>query len=173
MSAVFPGTAVLPCDRCSAIRRQTGSVTEYGEWVHHLEERRLSSTIKCARSSFAAGEYDAFLNVTMSGCLHADSAGRYLGADCGARPQNSCSSRRRAVSHSHYSSNHGDPIHVVHEQLTHIYDILGPISPSPAARSPGWRADPRAFHPTAGWSKRWQNKAAKRSDVDYILDIGG
>lgn len=163
-----------------------GRSFEYGEWVHHLEEATSEQYDKVRHDPLFASpeEYDAFLERhNRADVLHRplDSyAGpAYLGVDCGSTTTKLVLiTPQGELLHSHYSSNHGDPIHVVHEQLTHIYDILGPDITIAGSAVTGYGEEliQRAFHLDGGLVETMAHyKAAKHfdPDVDYILDIGG
>lgn len=110
----------------------------------------------------------------------AEYSGRaYLGIDCGSTTTKLCLiSEQKELLYSFYSSNKGNPVEIIREQLEHIYDIIGDRITVGGAAVTGYGEDliKNAFSADFGVVETVAHfRAAKyfRPDVDFILDIGG
>ena len=106
--------------------------------------------------------------------------GAYLGIDCGSTTTKLVLlSENNEILYSYYSSNKGNPVSVIREQIAQIYKEIGdrPIVIRGSAVT-GYGEDliRSAFHTDAGLVETMAHYAAARHfnpDVDFILDIGG
>lgn len=158
----------------------------YDEWVHHLEQATSEQYDKVRHEPLFVNreEYDIFLQrhgqVDVSYRDPQSYAGSaYLGIDCGSTTTKLVLiTPDGELLYTHYSSNHGDPIRVVHEQLLHIYKLVGTSINIAASAVTGYGEEliQNAFHLDGGVVETMAHyRAAKFFDpeVDYILDIGG
>jgi len=103
----------------------------------------------------------------------------YLGIDCGSTTTKLVLiSDDKKILYSHYSSNKGNPVDIVREQLTGIYKLCGTRIRIKGSAVTGYGEDliKHAFHIDDGIVETMAHFTAARHfnpDVDFILDIGG
>ena len=103
----------------------------------------------------------------------------YLGIDCGSTTTKLVLiAPDGAILHSYYSSNQGDPIRVVQEQLLQIYERIESRITLAGTAVTGYGEEliQRAFHLDNGLVETMAHYRAARffdPEVDFILDIGG
>ena len=103
----------------------------------------------------------------------------YLGIDCGSTTTKvALITEDNKILYSYYSSNNGNPVAVIKEQLEHIYALCGDKIEiiSSAVTGYGEELIKNAFHVDEGLVETMAHFTAARHfnpDVDFILDIGG
>lgn len=155
----------------------------------HLAEKIKSAKTSCDFNTLSPlfssdEEYDAFIkrhknaNV-LKGDIKTYKGKAYLGIDCGSTTTKLCLiSEDCEILYSFYSSNKGNPLEIIKEQLGEIYRLSGDnieISGS-AVTGYGEELIKNAFSIDYGVVETIAHyRAAKffRPDVDFILDIGG
>ncbi len=103
----------------------------------------------------------------------------YLGIDCGSTTTKLLLiSAEREILYTYYSSNKGNPVEIVREQLGEIYRLCGGRIRICGSAVTGYGEDliRHAFHLDFGLVETMAHFTAARyfnPDVDFILDIGG
>ena len=103
----------------------------------------------------------------------------YLGIDCGSTTTKLLlMSESREILYTYYSSNKGNPVHIVKEQLEEIYRLCGDRVRICGAAVTGYGEEliRHAFHLDHGLVETMAHFTAAKHfnpDVDFILDIGG
>lgn len=129
-------------------------------------------------------EYNEFISRhALSSVKQADintySGGAYLGIDCGSTTTKiALISESREILYSYYSSNNGNPVEIIKEQLKHIYSLCGDKITilSSAVTGYGEELIKNAFGVDFGIVETIAHYTAAKHfkpDVDFILDIGG
>lgn len=107
------------------------------------------------------------------------SGNAYLGIDCGSTTTKMVLlSDKKEILYSFYSSNRGNPVEIVKEQLLHIYDLCGDRIKVAGSAVTGYGEEliKNAFGVDMGLVETIAHYAAAKHfqpDVDFILDIGG
>ncbi len=103
----------------------------------------------------------------------------YLGIDCGSTTTKVCLiSDKKELLYSFYSSNKGNPVEIIKEQLNTIYDLLGDRIKIAGSAVTGYGEEliKNAFSVDFGVVETIAHYTAAKyfkPDVDFILDIGG
>ncbi len=103
----------------------------------------------------------------------------FLGIDCGSTTTKLVlMSKDKEILYSFYSSNRGNPVSIVKEQLTHIYELCGERVRIAGSAVTGYGEEliRHAFGVDLGLVETIAHYTAARHfmpDVDFILDIGG
>ena len=103
----------------------------------------------------------------------------YLGIDCGSTTTKMVLlSDKKEILYSYYSSNKGNPVEVVKEQLIRIYDLCGDRISIAGSAVTGYGEEliKNAFGVDMGLVETIAHYSAAKHfqpDVDFILDIGG
>ncbi len=103
----------------------------------------------------------------------------YLGIDCGSTTTKVCLlSENRELLYSYYSSNRGNPVEIIKEQLHTIYELLGDDIEIAGSAVTGYGEEliKNAFSIDYGVVETIAHYTAAKyfkPDVDFILDIGG
>ena len=103
----------------------------------------------------------------------------WLGIDCGSTTTKLVLvAEDKSILHSYYSSNRGNPVNVIQEQLTHIYNLCGDRIKICGSAVTGYGEEliKHAFHIDEGLVETIAHYTAAKyfqPDVDFILDIGG
>ena len=103
----------------------------------------------------------------------------YLGIDCGSTTTKMVLlSDKKEILYSFYSSNRGNPVEIVKEQLLHIYGLCGDRIRIGGSAVTGYGEEliKNAFSVDMGLVETIAHYAAAKHfqpDVDFILDIGG
>lgn len=129
-------------------------------------------------------EYQAFVRrharATLPRTPLATYRGRaYLGIDCGSTTTKlALIAEDRSLLYSYYSTNRGDPVSLVREQLAQIYDLCGERVQICGSAATGYGEELicHAFHVDSGVVETIAHYTAARyfrPEVDFILDIGG
>lgn len=114
---------------------------------------------------------------------HADlssySGPTYLGIDCGSTTTKLVLlSAKKQILYSYYSSNRGNPVEVIKEELSKLYSAMGPGAYIAGSTVTGYGEEliKNAFDVDAGLVETLAHYAAAKyfmPKVDFILDIGG
>ena len=129
-------------------------------------------------------EYQAFVRrharATLPRTPLATYRGRaYLGIDCGSTTTKlALIAEDRSLLYSYYSTNRGDPVSLVREQLAQIYDLCGERVQICGSAATGYGEELicHAFHVDSGVVETIAHYTAARyfrPEVDFILDIVG
>ncbi len=103
----------------------------------------------------------------------------YLGIDCGSTTTKMVLlSSEREILYSYYSSNRGNPVEIVREQLSHIYELCGERIKILGSAVTGYGEEliKHAFGVDIGLVETLAHYTAAHyflPEVDFILDIGG
>ena len=103
----------------------------------------------------------------------------YLGIDCGSTTTKLLLlSRDKKILYTYYSSNKGNPVHIVKEQLEEIYRVCGDRIRIRGSAVTGYGEEliRHAFHLDHGLVETMAHFTAAKyfnPNVDFILDIGG
>ena len=103
----------------------------------------------------------------------------YLGIDCGSTTTKVCLiSEKKELLYSFYSSNKGNPVEIIKEQLNVIYELLGEKMKIAGSAVTGYGEEliKNAFSVDYGVVETIAHYTAAKyfkPDVDFILDIGG
>lgn len=103
----------------------------------------------------------------------------WLGIDCGSTTTKmTLIAQDKSILYSFYSSNKGNPVSLVREQLMRLYSLCGSRVTICGSAVTGYGEDliRHAFHVDAGLVETLAHYTAARHfrpDVDFILDIGG
>ena len=111
--------------------------------------------------------------------ISAYSGKAYLGIDCGSTTTKMVLlSENKEILYSYYSSNKGNPVEIVKEQLLHIYSLCGDRIRIAGSAVTGYGEEliKNAFGVDMGLVETIAHYSAAKHfqpDVDFILDIGG
>lgn len=163
-----------------------GQLTDYNQWIRQLVSATSEQYDKVRHAPLFESEqdYEAFIERHNRAQVPALSLSEYhgpayLGIDCGSTTTKLVLiTPEGGILHSYYSSNEGDPIQVVKQQLDHIYALIGSEITIAGSAVTGYGEEliQRAFHLDGGLVETMAHyRAAKffNPDVDFILDIGG
>ena len=186
--AIFPDYALYAVSIGAALYADGQKKTFSYEDVHDKLVKSVSGAehiSHCAPLFASEDEYKAFSERHASATAtfrdpETYEGGAYLGIDCGSTTTKLVLlSEQNEILYSYYSSNKGNPVSVIKEQLEQIYSLLQnrPIAIRGSAVT-GYGEDliRSAFHTDAGLVETMAHYAAARHfnpDVDFILDIGG
>lgn len=113
-------------------------------------------------------------------CKLSDYSGKaYLGIDCGSTTTKLVLiNDKKEILYSYYSSNNGNPVEIIREQLEKIYDLCGSNIHICGSAVTGYGEEliKNAFSVDFGLVETIAHYTAARhfcKDVDFILDIGG
>ena len=184
--AVFPEYALYAVAIGAALYSSDERKLTYEELVERL---KLSLKHRERRSALSPlfkdrNEYQEFLTRHSRGNVQTEFRGDYrgdacIGIDCGSTTTKLVViSSGREIIYNYYSSNKGDPVAVVREQLTKIYELFGDRLVIRACAVTGYGEEliRRAFHIDFGLVETMAHYTAAKffdPEVDFILDIGG
>ncbi len=184
-NAVFPPYALYSVALGSAIYAESESETyTYKKLIDaFLDAAEEPSTRRLAPLFNDEDEYDAFKSRHKMAAVEKIGVsdlkgGIYLGVDCGSTTTKLVAIDDQCrIFYSFYSSNKGNPVDVVKEQLLRIYELLGDKKILGAV-STGYGEEliKNAFNLDAGIVETMAHLKAARhfeKDVDFVLDIGG
>ncbi|MBQ9129192.1 MAG: 2-hydroxyacyl-CoA dehydratase [Clostridia bacterium] len=103
----------------------------------------------------------------------------WLGIDCGSTTTKlALIAEDKTLLYTYYSSNKGNPVELVREQLSHIYDLCGDRITICGSSVTGYGEDliKHAFHIDEGLVETIAHYTAAKHfqpNVDFIIDIGG
>lgn len=154
-------------------------------------EQRLSDTSRQIKTTNYLeplfkdnAEYEAFVNRHKKAStpwrdIRDYSGDAYLGIDCGSTTTKlTLIDENCAVLYHYYSSNRGNPVEIVRQQIQKIYELCGDHVRIRSAVSTGYGEDliKNAFNLDEGIVETMAHFTAARHfapNVDFILDIGG
>ena len=186
-NAVFPEYGLFAVALGAAMYSAANACIEYDELVRALKDSagKLTESRERLRPLFASeGEYLAFRQrhakeTVEPGDFASYEGPAWLGIDCGSTTTKlALISQDKKILYSYYSSNKGNPVEIVREQLRTIYEKCDGRVYIAGSSSTGYGEEliKNAFHIDEGIVETIAHyTAAKhfRPDVDFILDIGG
>ena len=184
--AVFPSYALFAVAIGAALYGAGGEEFDYETLTKKLREslktrERISSLPPLFKDK---NEYQAFLKrhlknsveTRFSGAYHGKA---YIGIDCGSTTTKLVViSEENEIIYSYYSSNKGNPVEIVREQLLKIYENFSDDITICGCAVTGYGEEliKKAFRADYGIVETMAHYAAAKHfnpDVDFILDIGG
>ena len=163
-----------------------GASYTYDEWVTALENAANTPVVMEASEPLFEGEaeYEAFLERHSRAKvpqreLEGYQGKAYLGIDCGSTTTKLVLiDPEGTILYSYYGHNKGNPVDVVREQLSIVYERAdeGLEIAGSAVTGYGEELIQRAFHLDGGLVETMAHYSAARffnPDVDFIMDIGG
>ena len=185
-NAVFPDYGRFAVALGAAYNsRKNGIVLTADECISRIRDICRPTVLNTVEPLFSSQEeYDSFVSRHNLATIPQQSienyAGKaYLGIDCGSTTTKLVLiSSENKILYSYYSSNNGNPVEIVKDELKHIYDLCGEKIKICGSAVTGYGEDliKQAFGIDYGIVETIAHfKAAKyfRNDVDFILDIGG
>ena len=185
-NAVFPEYGLFAVAIGAALYSEDGELMGYEELVKRLKssmkhKERVSTLPPLFKDK---NEYQAFIKRHTKNSVNTEYAGAYkggvyIGIDCGSTTTkltvitDSCD-----IIYTYYSSNKGNPVSIVRDQLTKIYDEFGDQLTIKGCAVTGYGEEliKKAFHIDFGLVETMAHYTAAKyfdKDVDFILDIGG
>ena len=184
--AIFPDYALFAVAIGAALYSADSEELDYAQLIHKLEE---SLKIKEKISSMPAlfqdkNEYQAFIERHAKDNVKTEFLGNYkgkafLGIDCGSTTTKLVViTENNEIIYSYYSSNKGNPVEIVKEQLLKIYHEFSKDIKICGAAVTGYGEEliKTAFHVDYGIVETMAHYTAAKffnNNVDFILDIGG
>ena len=186
-TALFPDYALYAVAMGAAMHAAKTESLPFTELLARIEdstraERRAADRLPPLFAN--AGELDAFrarharADVPM-GDIHAYRGGAWLGIDCGSTTTKLVLiGEDKSILYTYYSSNRGNPVALVKEQLEQIYALCGDRITICGSSVAGYGEEliRHAFRIDEGLVETIAHYTAARHfqpDVDFILDIGG
>lgn len=185
--AVFPEYARYAVALGTAIyARECGKTRTFDELCSEIEKSLNDKPIISALPPLfrSEEEYDEFsarhakADVPRAD-IHTYSGPAYLGIDCGSTTTKlALLSRNREILYTYYSSNRGNPVDIVKEQLCKIYGLCGDRITVAGSAVTGYGEElvKHAFGVDIGVVETIAHYTAAKyfcPQVDFILDIGG
>ena len=185
-NAIFPGYGLYAVAIGASLYSEDSELMGYDELVKRLKEsmkhkERVSTLPPLFKDK---NEYQAFIRRHTQNSVKTEYAGgytgdAYIGIDCGSTTTKlvviteSCD-----IIYTYYSSNKGNPVQIVQEQLTKIYDEFGDKLTIRGCAVTGYGEEliKRAFSIDFGLVETMAHYTAAKyfdKNVDFILDIGG
>ena len=185
--AVFPDYALYAVAMGAAMDAQGQAEMPFDELLERIESSAKSENRGTDRlpALFAdKGEYETFSErharaTVPTQDIRAYRGNAWLGIDCGSTTTKLVLvSEDRAILYSYYSSNKGNPVTLVREQLAQIYRLCGDRIRICGSAVTGYGEEliQHAFHVDEGVVETIAHYTAAKHfqpDVDFILDIGG
>ena len=186
-NAVFPDYGPVSVALGASFYAEGLSATfTYDELTRHIERAAQNITGSVRRAPLFADEreYASFAarhaRATVErGDLAAYAGGAYLGVDCGSTTTKLVLiSEDRKILYTYYSSNKGNPVAIVKEQLEKIYALCGDRVKILGSAVTGYGEEliRHAFHMDHGLVETMAHFTAAEyfdPEVSFILDIGG
>ncbi|MBQ3264796.1 MAG: 2-hydroxyacyl-CoA dehydratase [Ruminococcus sp.] len=185
-NAVFPPYALYAVAIGAALYSEDSELIGYEELVKRLKDsmkhkERVSTLPPLFKDK---NEYQAFIKRHTQNSVKTEYAGSYegnayIGIDCGSTTTKlTVITENCDIIYTYYSSNKGNPVSIVREQLSKIYDEFGDRLNIRACAVTGYGEEliKRAFHIDFGLVETMAHYTAAKyfdKDVDFILDIGG
>ncbi len=184
--AVFPEYGLFAVAIGAALYSHDGGTLTYDELTAKLRESmKHKETVSTLPPLFKdKNEYQSFIQRHAKNSVKTEYAGNYqgdayIGIDCGSTTtklaviSDSCD-----ILYTYYSSNKGNPVEIVREQLIKIRDAFGDRLDIRGCAVTGYGEEliKRAFHIDFGLVETMAHYTAAKyfdKDVDFILDIGG
>lgn len=185
--AIFPEYGRYAVAMGAAIYgERVGEPTDIGELIKKIGENLTTATVSNRLSPLFASEeeYIAFSERHAKAdvkrrYLTEYSGGAYLGIDCGSTTTKMVLlSEDREILYSYYSSNRGNPVEIVKNQLSEIYFLCGDRVKILGSAVTGYGEEliKNAFGIDIGVVETIAHYTAAKyflPEVDFILDIGG
>ncbi len=185
-NAIFPGYGLYAVAIGASLYSEDSELIGYEELVKRLKESmKHKEKVSTLPPLFKdKNEYQAFIHRHTQNSVKTEYAGgytgdAYIGIDCGSTTTklvvitDSCD-----IIYTYYSSNKGNPVQIVQEQLTKIYDEFGDKLTICGCAVTGYGEEliKRAFSIDFGLVETMAHYTAAKffdKNVDFILDIGG
>ncbi len=185
-NAIFPGYGLYAVAIGASLYSEDSELMGYEELVKRLKESmKHKEKVSTLPPLFKdKNEYQAFIHRHTQNSVKTEYAGgytgdAYIGIDCGSTTTklvvitDSCD-----IIYTYYSSNKGNPVQIVQEQLTKIYDEFGDKLTICGCAVTGYGEEliRRAFSIDFGLVETMAHYTAAKffdKNVDFILDIGG
>ncbi len=185
-NAIFPEYGLYAVAIGAALYSADGEKLSYELLTDRLKESmKHRETVSTLPPLFKdKNEYQSFITRHAKNSVKTDYVGAYkgdayIGIDCGSTTTkltvitDSCD-----IIYTYYSSNKGNPVAIVREQLTKIYELFGDSITVRGCAVTGYGEEliKRAFHIDFGLVETMAHYTAAKHfdrDVDFILDIGG
>ena len=185
-NAIFPHYGLYAVAIGAALYSADGELMGYDELIKRLKESmKHKETVSTLPPLFSdKNEYQSFIRRHAQSSVKTEYAGSYkggayIGIDCGSTTTKLVViTESRDIIYTYYSSNKGNPVAIVREQLLKIYDTFGDsiIIRGCAVTGYGEELIKTAFHIDYGLVETMAHYTAAKffdKDVDFILDIGG
>ncbi|MBE6690909.1 MAG: 2-hydroxyglutaryl-CoA dehydratase [Ruminococcaceae bacterium] len=186
-NAIFPDYARVSVALGAAIYASSLQETyTYSELIDRISSATAAgtNTVTLEPLFYSEEEYNAFAarhaKATLPERDPAQYSGdAYLGIDCGSTTTKLLlMSEGKEILYTYYSSNKGNPVHIVKEQLEAIYALCGERIRIRGTAVTGYGEEliRHAFHLDHGLVETMAHFTAAKHfnpDVDFILDIGG
>ena len=185
-NAIFPGYGLYAVALGAALYSEDAELLNYDELVKRLKEsmkhkEKVSTLPPLFRDK---NEYQAFIHRHTRNSVKTEYAGSYkgdayIGIDCGSTTTKlAVITDDCEIIYTYYSSNKGNPVSIVREQLTKIYEEFGDNLTIRGCAVTGYGEEliKRAFCIDFGLVETMAHYTAAKyfdKDVDFILDIGG
>ena len=185
-NALFPEYALFAVAIGAALYSSDGELMGYDELTKRLKESmKRKETVSTLPPLFKdKNEYQAFIRRHAQNSVKTEYAGSYkgnayIGIDCGSTTTKlAVITEDCEIIYTYYSSNKGNPVSIVREQLSKIYSEFGDniVIRGCAVTGYGEELIKTAFHADFGLVETMAHYTAAKffdKDVDFILDIGG
>lgn len=185
-NAIFPGYGLYAVAIGAALYSEDAELLNLEELIQRLKnsmkhKEKVSSLPPLFRDK---NEYQAFIRRHAQHSVNTEYAGgykgdAYIGIDCGSTTTKlAVITDKCDIIYTYYSSNKGNPVSIVREQLTKIYDEFGNNLTIRGCAVTGYGEEliRRAFHIDFGLVETMAHYTAAKyfdQNVDFILDIGG
>jgi len=186
-TAIFPEYALYSVAMGAAMHAENSREIPVAELIDKLENSANSETVSSDRlpALFESdSDYYRFVERHSKANVQNRSINEYsgkawLGVDCGSTTTKLVLiAEDKTVLYSYYSSNKGNPVQVLRQQLEEIYNLCGDriVISGSAVTGYGEELIKHAFHIDEGLVETIAHYTAAKyfqPDVDFILDIGG
>ena len=185
-NAVFPSYGLFAVAIGAALYSADGDLLTYEELVERLKSSMdQKETVSTLPPLFKdKTDYQEFIHRHAQNSVRTEYAGNYRGAayigiDCGSTTTKLVVITEDCdIIYTYYSSNKGNPVSIVREQLIRIYETFGDsiVIRGCAVTGYGEELIKTAFHIDHGLVETMAHYTAAKyfdNDVDFILDIGG
>ena len=185
-NAIFPEYGLFAVAIGAALYSKDGELMGYEELTKRLKnsmkhKERVSTLPPLFKDK---NEYQAFIKRHTQNSVKTEyggayKGGAYIGIDCGSTTTKLVViSENCDIIYTYYSSNKGNPVEIVREQLTKIYKEFGGNITIRGCAVTGYGEEliRRAFHIDFGLVETMAHYTAAKyfdKNVDFILDIGG
>ncbi|MBQ5782723.1 MAG: 2-hydroxyacyl-CoA dehydratase [Oscillospiraceae bacterium] len=186
-TAVFPEYALFSVAMGASMYARRSQTMTFENLICVLEDSAKKETVSGDRLAPLfenENEYHEFIARHDRATVPHTHIGEYcgnawLGIDCGSTTTKLVLiAEDKSILHSYYSSNRGNPVNVIQEQLTQIYNLCGDRIKICGSAVTGYGEEliKHAFHIDEGLVETIAHYTAAKyfqPDVDFILDIGG
>ena len=185
-NAIFPEYGLFAVAIGAALYSADGELMNYDELTRRLKSSmKHKETVSTLPPLFKdKNEYQDFIRRHAQSSVKTEYAGNYrgpayIGIDCGSTTTKLVViTEDRDIIYTYYSSNKGNPVSIVREQLSRIYRELGDsiVIRGCAVTGYGEELIKTAFRIDYGLVETMAHYTAAKffdKDVDFILDIGG